>query len=322
MQPRRTSRLPGLLVSLAVLMVVGFAYLQKQPILDWARLRNYQPPAEIVALADQTTMTDKSRHLFYVNHPQLEDKTAFNQHCPNLEKTYVLGCYVGVSRGIYLYDVQDERLHGVEEVTAAHEMLHVAYERLSGKDKQRINRLLEEAYAEVTDTRLRANIDSYQQAGADVANELHSILGTEVRSLPPELEDYYAQYFTERIKVVSFLDSYVGEIISRKQQVADYDTQLEQLKQQINISQTTLGSLDSQINTARARLEADRAANNIEAYNAAIPGYQALVRRYNGLVVETRTVISQYNKIVEDRNKIAVEEEDLGKALDSRLQTQ
>ena len=36
----------------------------------------------------------------------------------------------------YIYNVNDERLNGLKEVTAAHEMLHAAYERLPESDKK------------------------------------------------------------------------------------------------------------------------------------------------------------------------------------------
>ena len=78
-------------------------------------------------------MTDKGRNLFYVYDPQLLDKDGFNTQCTIEEQSIVLGCYDG--SGIYLYDISDVRLEGVEEVTSAHEMLHAAYGRLSAKEK-------------------------------------------------------------------------------------------------------------------------------------------------------------------------------------------
>lgn len=318
MQNQKRSSLPALLLSIVILALVGVAFVQRQAIIDWNRLRGYEPPAAIAQLVTETTMTDKSKHLFYVNHPALEDKDNFNIHCPNFEKTYVLGCYLGGTKGIYLYDVQDERLHGVEEVTAAHEMLHVAYERLSGGEKRKVDDMLNRAYADITDQRLRSNIDAYQKAGADVANELHSILATEVRALPDDLEQYYAQYFVDRDKVVDYLDAYIGELTSRRQKVADYDAQLSSLKTQIDTNKASLESQESNINALRSQLEANRAANNIEAYNGGIPAYRAAVERYNSLAGSTRALVAQYNGIVEARNKIAVEEQDLGNALDSR----
>ena len=54
----------------------------------------------------------------------------------------MLGCYHSNQDGIFLYNVQDARLAGVQQVTAAHEMLHAAYDRLSTKDKNYVDGLL------------------------------------------------------------------------------------------------------------------------------------------------------------------------------------
>src|SRR6185295_11567695 len=102
-------------------------------------------------------MTPDTRRLFYVYHPVLEDKQAFNSHCTDSEKTIVLGCYISRT-GIYLYDVTDSRLNGVEQVTAAHETLHAAYERLSSSERKRVDGLTAQAFAQVTDQRIKDTI--------------------------------------------------------------------------------------------------------------------------------------------------------------------
>ncbi len=56
----------------------------------------------------------------------------------------ILGCYV--TQRIYIYDVKDAKLDGIREVTAAHEMLHAAYERMSSSEQTKVNALLEVEY--------------------------------------------------------------------------------------------------------------------------------------------------------------------------------
>src|SRR5688500_6829178 len=98
-------RSTSLILSLAFVAVAWLAFLQRQAIYDWWRLRGYTPPARISALADQTTMNASTRRLFYVYHPELDDAATFNNHCrEKSEQTIVLGCYVS-NRGIYLFDV-------------------------------------------------------------------------------------------------------------------------------------------------------------------------------------------------------------------------
>lgn len=317
----RGPKIVSLIISLLILLGFVCALWQWRAILDWARLRNYQAPAEIVELADTTTMTDQARRLFYVYHPELNGKEAFNQHCTNREQTIVLGCYVS-NRGIYLYDVQDPRLQGIKQVTAAHEMLHVGYERLSSSERQKVDALLQQAYDNLQDERIRANVESYRAAGADVMNELHSILGTEVADLSPELEAYYARYFTNRAQVVAYANSYSQEFTSRKTQVAQYDAQLSDLKAQIDANEASLGRQANDLASQRQQLDNDLNSGNYASYNANVPRYNAAVQRYNTLLQETRNQIAQYNTIVNQRNKVALEEQDLVEALDSRANSE
>ncbi|HEX9153253.1 MAG TPA: hypothetical protein VF809_00350, partial [Candidatus Saccharimonadales bacterium] len=133
---------PYLLLALLVAGNVG-VWIRKDQIADWWRLRNYRASLEVAVLATDTTMTGWGQNLFYINHPTLEGKEAFNKHCSNYgEETAVLGCYLGNRQGIYLYAVTDSRLEGVRQVTAAHEMLHQAYDRLSSKERKRVGKLL------------------------------------------------------------------------------------------------------------------------------------------------------------------------------------
>src|SRR5688500_2058841 len=140
-------RLWPYLLLVVLIAVNAVVWVQRDALADWWRLRDYAPVQDITALVEDTTMTDYAEHLFFVNHPSLENKQAFNEHCADHgEETAVLGCYHGDRRGIYLYAVDDARLEGVRQVTAAHEMLHQAYDRLSGADRKRISKLLQEYY--------------------------------------------------------------------------------------------------------------------------------------------------------------------------------
>lgn len=310
-----------LLTALAVFSVALFVWFQRYSLFDWWRLRGYTPPAAITALADETTMTNKARNLFYAFHPQLDDKTTFNQNCPARDHSITLGCYV-TNRGIYLYDIQDERLEGVEEVTAAHEMLHVVYQRLSSKERKRIGSLLQEAYAQVTDPRIRAAITIYQENGDDVNNELHSILGTEVAQLPPALEAYYQQYFIDRTKVVAMATRYSDEFVRREQQVAEYDAKLGGLRIQIETNEALLDQKSANLQADRKLLDQQYESQNYSAYNMGVPIYNAAVAEYNALLSTTRSQIAEYNALVEARNKVAVEHQELMDSWNSNASTE
>jgi flagellar biosynthesis chaperone FliJ len=305
-----------------VVITVGFA--QRQAIYDWYRLRNYQAPATISALADATTMTTKSRHSFYVNHPQVQDKAAFNSSCPDNggEQTIVLGCYIPLQRGIYVYAVDDPQLKGVQEVTAAHEMLHSAYDRLSAKDKAHVGSLLQDYYDhDLHDKRLLATFESYKKTEPnDLVNEMHSIFGTEIANLPPALEKYYQQYFTDRQAVVRFAAQYQQAFTSRQDQITSYDEQLKTLKQEIDANQAELSAQSKSLDAQRETLNNLRNSGDITGYNSQVNNFNNQINRYNSLVAQTKAKISQYNTIVTQRNAVAVETQNLSQELNSHIE--
>ncbi len=316
----KRAKILKLLVLAGLLAGLTFAWFQRWEIHDSIRLRGYAPPAKVVQLATDTTMNDKTRRLFYAYHPELNAKQAFNANCSSSEKTIVLGCYVD-GRGIYLYDVTDERLAGVLQVTTAHEMLHAAYGRLNESDKTKVDAMIEATYKNVTDERIRATIEDYKKNGADTINELHSILGSEVRNLPADLEAYYTRYFLKRSTVVGYSERYEKVFTDRKNQVTAFDKQLDDLKNEIDASNANLESRSKSLADQRNRLNSLLTAKNYTDYNAGVGGYNASVNGYNIQVRTTRALIDKYNGVVASRNEVVTEEGELTKAIDSRPNT-
>lgn len=308
-------------VTLVILLgLLGAVLLGHQAFQDWLRLRGYTAPPAVAALASDDTMTDKARHLFYVNHPDVTAGSAFTAHCPaGSEKTVVLGCYVGDDDGIYVYQISDARLNGVEQVTAAHETLHAAYRRLNSSERNKVDAMLMDYYEHgLTDQRIKDTIAAYKKSEPnDVVNEMHSVFGTEVPNLPAPLEQYYKQYFTDRAKITAYTASYENEFTSRQQQVAAYDAQLKDLKQQIDANQSQLDTDKASLDAEKAQLDNERSSGQIAAYNAGVSGYNRDVNAYNGLLTETKNLVNQYNAIVDERNAIALEEQQLVKELSS-----
>jgi hypothetical protein len=293
-----------------------------EQVADWFVLRNYKAPASIGQLASDDTMTGAAQHYFYINRPSLEARDSFNQHCKNeTEQTVVLGCYHGNRQGIYLYTVTDSRLHGVEQTTAAHEMLHQAYDRLSAKDRNRINGLLEDYYKHALhDDMVKSQIDAYKKAEPDALDdEMHSLFGTEIATLPQPLESYYKQYFKGRSKVVAFNASYQSEFTRRQAQVAQYDQQLTVLKTQITAKEKDLDVRQAAIKQKKAQLDREAATNQIDLYNTDVNAYNTMAQAYNQQLADTRALIDRYNGLIEQRNAVAIQEQQLRQALDSRL---
>ncbi len=318
-------RVVGWVLALVVLALPLFAWWHWQSIYDWFRLRDYSPPAAIASLASQDTMTPAAKHLFYINHPNLEDNgSQFRADCNESEKTIVLGCYHGGEAGIYIYDVTDPRLEGVQQVTAAHEMLHAAYDRLSAKDKDYVDGLLEDYYDhDLKDQRIKDTIAAYRQSEPnDVVNEMHSVFGTEIANLPAPLENYYNRYFSDRQVVAHFAAKYQGEFNKRQSEIKTDDASLASQKQRITVEENNLNQQADQIDSDRSHLDSLRSSGQIAAYNAAVPGFNAEVTAYNAGVQKLKDDISAYNDLVNQRNAIAADLASLQQSLDTRLTTQ
>lgn len=312
----RLAKTFGYMFSLCLFGASFWLFLNRQDALDWWRLKDYDPSPAIVRLATDSSFSDLGRKLFYVHDPELLDKPKFNGKCSFGEETIILGCYLTHTK-IYVFDVEDERLDGVEEVTSAHEMLHAAYDRLSDEEKLEINSELENFYQTLSNPRITKTISSYEARDPSIVNnELHSILATEVRDLSPYLEDYYSQYFLNRSAVVDKAEAYEAEFTKRENQIKEYDNQLKNLNATIKTKEANIAQLNNALTSESNNLNALK--SDPEAYNQAVPSYNAKVREYNQILNSLKANIAEYNKIVELRNAIAVEEQDLVEAIDSR----
>lgn len=312
----------ALLVWAILLALIIF---ERQAISDWWRLHNYQPPSAISQLSGQDTMTSYTQHLFYLNKPQLlSSVSSFREHCPENEDTIVLGCYHPGEQGIYIYNVKDPSLQGVAQVTAAHEVLHAIYGRLSSQDRTHVNGLLNDYYQHgLTNTRVKSEIQLYKKTEPhDVTDEMHSTFGTEIADLPPALENYYKRYFTNRQAIVDYEQQYEAAFTSRQTTVQKDDQQLASLKQQIASKESDLTDQLNQLKAARSQLDSLLASGDNGSYNGQVAGYNAKVNAYNAGVADLQNQIGQYNQLVAARNLVAGELTTLDKAVDTRLTPQ
>jgi hypothetical protein len=249
-------------------MLAGFFFAVYWPKLhEEIKLRFYTAPANVILLANDTQMSTKGRRIFYLTQPQVNPRNA--DFCPNKsEKTIVLGCYAPAKDRISIQEVEDPRLDGIMQVTAAHEMLHAVYHRLSYTERKRVDQELAIVFSKLTDQRVKDNIALYQQQDPKVVpNELHSILATEVEVLTPFLENYYQQYFTDRSAVVKYA-----------QQSAK---PFAELMNEADTIQARLRVLKTEIHQLSAFNRGDRIDS---AYSQKVDEYNRLIERYNALV--------------------------------------
>lgn len=301
-------------------LIAGF-WFKQDAIVDWMRLRDYTPPTNISQLAQATAMTPLAKHYFYVNYPQVANRDAFNLQCTNkTEQSVVLGCFHGNRLGIYIFNVTSPQLNGVQQVTAAHEMLHQAYQRLSDNEKKRVNTMLTNYYDHsLTDQNIKDQMATYKKSEPnDIVDEMHSVFGSEAVKLPADLEHYYARYFTNRSTVTGYYTAYQAAFTSRNQQILDYDGQLMTQKQQIEDLQDIVTGQLQALNAQKAEMDLKHTSGDVEGYNAMVGGYNQLVNIYNAKLETLRQEIDGYNKLVEARNAIAVQEQQLQQDLSSQ----
>lgn len=303
-------------IALVAGLVIGVSNLQE--ITDWLRLRNYHPDSQIVRIADSDTMKSETRRVFYINHPELDGKQQFNGHCRSeAEQTIVLGCFIE-NQGIFLLNVTDSRLNGVLEVTAAHETLHAMYARLNKNERAKVDKMTTSFFSTLNDERIQKTVEGYRSKDPSVVpNELHSILGTEVRHLNPQLENYYKKYFSDRGKIVDFSDSYEKAFLDIENSAKDYDARLSALKQTIENDEAQLKAQAVALDEKQRELNSLRASNDISGYNSQVPVYNNMVKEYNLLVSRTKQEINQYNSLLSVRNDLVLQQQQLYQEIDS-----
>jgi hypothetical protein len=317
----------GSIASVFILLVfLGAALLlilNRQYVIDQISVWQYKPSNEVTSIADRSGLNDNGKFVFYTAHPSIEGATSFNQKCGRKESsTAILGCYNG--QDIYIYNVTDPRLDGIREVTAAHEMLHAAYARLSDADKNRINALLAAEYEKLkSDKNFAERMAFYDRTElGERDNELHSIIGTEVGPIGNELDAYYKKYFSDRGKIVALHEKYAavfndlqkrGEIISN--QLTALGSAIEQQSSQYNADVAQLNKDIASFNT--------RANSGGFSSDAEFQGVRnALVARATQLETDRQNVndsISHYNELRDELAAIASESDALNKSIDSSL---
>ena len=279
----------------------------------------YQPPAAVAKMAYDTKLTPSALNVFYVNHPELSSKADFAKKCPaGSEKTAVLGCYHGNQRAIYVLDVNAPELEGIEEVTAAHELLHAQYDRLSSRERKKIDAQLQAVYDSLTDQGVKDTVDAYRKSEPDaLLNEMHSIFPTQLANLPPALETYYKRYLQDRQALVATFAKYNDAFVSRENKVKQADAQLAAWKVEMDTLEADLRQQQTALNRQRLSMQQLRASGSIGAYNAQVDSYNYQVNTYNNGVARLKQIINDYNDLVATRNNIALEEQALVKAISS-----
>lgn len=321
------NKIPGIIKSVAscllIIVLVSLFVIYKQRIIDQILVWQYQPTSEVVSIFNRSGMNENGKFYFYMSKPKIDATQSFNNACNRVEQTTsILGCYDG--QNIFIFDVKDEKLDGIKEVTAVHETLHAVYSRLSDADKIKLNNLLEIEYEKLKKDKDFTDLISFydRTEPGQRYNELHSIVGTEIGQISTELENYYSRYFADRKKIVALDLKYSGVFKLVK-------SRADELAVKLNDLSAVITSQTSDYNSKTINLNKDIAVFNNRAANGDFGSMSQFYNERYLLSVRASNLdllrsnindnIKNYESILAEYNSIALESKKLYNAIDSTL---
>lgn len=300
-----------------------WVWANRQLIQDWMIVQRYSASSEIATIADKAELSDYGRFIFYASEPEISDSSTFNTRCDRQEAaTAILGCYT--SQRIFLYRITNKELEGIEEVTAAHEMLHAVWQRLSDGERYNLGVLLEEAYEKVKTPELEERMAYYQRRQpGEMENELHSILGTEAENLSDDLERHYRKYFKDRHAITALHSAYQSVFTALENKADTIRQELEAEAPKVNNAITAhnaaVDALNQEIirHNQRASTVDRRNSAAVNAYNAQRMAIQAEQDRLDQeqSILDARR--KAYNKRLEEYNALVIRSTTLTDSIDS-----
>jgi hypothetical protein len=306
----------GAVIAAVVLVLAPWDPTRSQWLSDQYTVITEPSPADVVAIADATGMSDNGRLIFLASTPAIEDADTFNKDC-NVESEGTLGCYDG--HDIFIYAVTDPRLQGTIEVTGAHEMLHAAYQRLPHDERVRVDAMVADAVAALpADDPVFLDMAAYPKD--QWPDEWHSRLGTEFGDLPPALETYYARYFEDRSLVLDLDEKSTALLDQYEQQLDALSSQVDALDTQITADQATYDAALASYNSDVAAFNARADAGDFPSQEAFDQARAALVARRAALDAQYATLsaqIDQYNALLDQLTALDADYADLYHGLDS-----
>ena len=234
---RKTSRIIIAAVIVAVVAVVSLFFNQIWNYsADLIANLTYDLPAEVETIAENIKLTDYGEFVFAGARPAVEDRETFNESCEShSEDVSTLGCYS--SGRIHIYNITADEFAGIQESTAAHELMHAVWAHMSSSEKQELEDVILEVYAdEKYHDDFAEQLETY--AEDEMIEELHSRFATEIKDLPEVLETHYAKYFEDQDVLVDFYESYREPFEQLDASFQELSAELDSLRVEIEELQT------------------------------------------------------------------------------------
>ncbi len=309
-----------LIVAVILLSVGAYGILNHQKIRDTIEGWSYTPSSEMIKLESNVGLTDDGRRVFHATLPSIISAEAFNEKCPRQElASPIIGCYTPQD-SIYIYDISNEKLNGIKDVTAVHELMHAVWTRMSASERDRVSALVKRDYEASSDDSLRKRMEYYDRTekGQEL-NELHSILGTEWKKLSPELEAHYSKYF-DRTAVVSLYSKYQAQYKSIEDEAGKLQAKLEALAASISakniVYEREAAALESDIRAFNARAQGGDFSSQAQ-FNSSRAQLLARSSRLEAERGHINQEVDQYNNTYEQYKQLAQEIQTLNDSLDS-----
>ncbi len=315
----KTKQHRSLLGSAAVVLFSAVLFFNilfsRQYIVDSVKAYQYAPSADMAHIRSDLRLTSKGSFYFNASEPVIEPASEFNQSCRQTQETNnpILGCYD--AERIYVFDVTNKKLAGIEQTTAAHELLHAAYGRLGSSDKAALDTELQKAYEQHKTPELIERMDYYKRTEpGEEMNELHSILGTEISDVGPILEDHYRQYFTDRSVITNFHNQYATIFSSVTNDIQRLSTQINSQTAALNIRIDAYNASVQQLDSDAASFSKRNRQGEFTSADEFNSEQNQLLQRQNALADERNSINvainsidglrTQYNQLVEEYNQL------------------
>lgn len=243
----------ALTVVCALIVAAWFWLLERQIPQDWVASWGYAPTEEVAELEEALDLTWRGQLIWAAVNPTLEEAEAFNEYCDSHDaEVSVLGCYAPSEDKVYIYLITDETLKDANKSTAAHELLHAAWDRMTELEQVEVRGWLDELYESDREW-FDEELSTYEDD--EWTEEMYTRAATKRRELPAELEEHYGKYFEDRAQVVQYYEN--------------YQEPLNELNAELDERWAELDELDVAIEEERAE------------YIAAVDEYNGRVERFN-----------------------------------------
>jgi len=308
------------IVTAICIVAAAYVVINRQQVIDQINFWEYKPSSLMASFAERSSMSSEGQFLFYSAKPELQTQDSFNASCPNTNPTMaIIGCYNG--QQIFIYDITNTQLDGIRDVTAAYEMLHAAYKRLSSADLKTVNQLIEDEYAKQGDDAMKNLVKYFATTEpGERDNELFSMIATQLPNISPQLEQYYSRYFDNRQTLVALYNQYSGVF----KRLSDQSTQLAG---QLKVLAASIDARSAQYNSDNAKLNADIQTFNQNAANGNFSSQSDFNQQRNALSARADTLnaertsinndIATYNSELAEYNALAVQTKQLYNSINS-----